>query len=81
MSICTYDNPATWRRECWQDGRLLCFYSANLYFLKVWPIPARLYFFGANIGPWEDGQMVGDPAAMKKIAEDPIAYPRIAWDT
>ena len=28
------------------------------------PIPGHLFFFGANIGPWESGQMVGDPSAV-----------------
>lgn len=62
--ICTYDNPATMARECWQDGKLLCHYQAQLYFLPVWPVPAELYFFGANIGPWKTGQLVGDRGAL-----------------
>lgn len=63
MTVCTYDNPATMRRECWQDGRLIHAYDSALYALMVWPVPARAYFFGANIGDWKAGQMVGDPSA------------------
>ncbi len=64
MSVCTFDNPASFARECWQDGQLVCHYAATLYFLKAWPIPAEHYFFGANIGPWKTGQLVGDPLAI-----------------
>ena len=28
MAVCTYDNPSTMARECWQDVRLLCHYKA-----------------------------------------------------
>ncbi len=65
LHILTYDNPATMRRECWQDGKLLCAYSSILYFLKEWPVPASKYFFGANIGPWKEGQFIGDMEAME----------------
>ena len=27
MSVCTYDNPATMRRECWENGKLVCAYT------------------------------------------------------
>ena len=65
VRTCTYDNPATMARECWQDGRLLCHYSFNILppFAKE-PIPAKHFFFGANIGPWKPGQMVGDADAI-----------------
>jgi hypothetical protein len=66
--VCTYDNPATMSRECWQDGKLICAYKMELFFLKVWPIPADKFFFGANIGDWKTGQMVGNPHAMEAIA-------------
>jgi hypothetical protein len=52
-------------RECWQDGTLLCHYSAEL--LPPYArhsIPGELFFFGANIGPWITGQLIGDPEAM-----------------
>jgi hypothetical protein len=64
MAICVYDNPATMARECWQDGHLLCAYSMQLFFLKT-PIPAKHYFFGANVGPWKTGQMHGEASAMQ----------------
>jgi len=50
-------------RECWQDGKLLCHYSAALFYLPVWPVPAEYFFFGANIGDWKSGQICGDKAA------------------
>ena len=64
MASCTYDNPATMARECWQDGKLIAKYNAALFDLPVWPIPARKFFFGANIGGWKTGQLVGDKSAM-----------------
>jgi len=65
VAVCTIDNPATWRRECWQDGKLLCSYAANLLLIDPCPIPPHLFFFGANIGDWDAGQIVGDPKAMQ----------------
>lgn len=69
MAVCTYDNPATMARECWKDGGLVCHYDCCLLlpFAKE-PIPAENYFFGANIGPWKPGQMVGDAEAMTSNA-------------
>lgn len=65
MSVCTYDNPVSMARECWQDGKRICHYSFDLLppFAKK-PIPGRIFFFGANIGSWKPGQMVGDAKAM-----------------
>lgn len=65
-AVCTYDNPATMMRECWQDGRLLYAYSFKILlpFARRQEIPARLFFFGANIGPWKAGQHVGDMEAI-----------------
>lgn len=66
MSVCTHDNPATMARECWQDGKLLCSYSWLLLIeaIKGQHIPYDKFFFGANIGPWKAGQIVGDPSAI-----------------
>jgi hypothetical protein len=69
VACCTYDNPNTMARECWQDGKLLCRYSASLLERalnpgETQPIPGERLFFGANIGEWSPGQMVGDAAAM-----------------
>jgi hypothetical protein len=70
MAACIYDNPATMARECWQDGELICHYASDLLlpFAKE-PIPAEHFFFGANIGPWKLGQMVGDADSMVSNAE------------
>ena len=65
MSVCTYDNPATMSRECWQDGKLLCKYSAVAMEQKnQWPPPPEKFFFGANVGDWNAGQIIGDSAAI-----------------
>ena len=65
MSVCTYDNPATMARECWQDGELLCSYIYQLFYMRDFPVPRGFFFFGANIGPWIPGQLVGDKSAME----------------
>lgn len=65
MAVCTYDNPATMRRECWQDGELVASYCAMLMHAKHgWPPPPRRFHMGANIGPWKEGQMIGSPDAI-----------------
>lgn len=73
MAVCTYDNPDTMARECWQNGRLVCKYNASLLLrkLRAWetqPVPGDGFFFGANIGPWKAGQLVGDVSAMTNEA-------------
>lgn len=71
MPVCTYDNPNNWRRECWQDGRLVCWYSFEFFFFRDAKIAPEMLFFGANIGPWREGQIVGDERAMKKSPDMP----------
>lgn len=76
MAVCTYDNPATMARECWQDGKLVCSYSAEALLQKSppWqkqPIPPDRFFFGANVGDWKTGQLVGDREAMPNVANQP----------
>ena len=74
MPVCTYDNPKYWRRECWQDGRLVCWYSFGIFLFRDAKIAPESLFFGANIGPWREGQIVGDERAMKKSPDMPGAY-------
>ena len=72
MSVCTYDNPQTMQRECWADGRLLCAYDAGILEpVAKHLIPSQLFFFGANVGPWETGQLIGDPSALPTIMPEP----------
>lgn len=61
--VCTYDNPVTMRRECWQDGQIVRSYAMEVFCLRQ-RIPGRFLFFGANFGEWTTGQIVGDPWAM-----------------
>lgn len=71
MSVCTYDNPATMHRECWQSGRLICCYLfSTLPPFANSPIPSRLFFFGANVGSWKAGQTIGDIAAIAKATPE-----------
>ena len=65
MKVCTYDNPASMARECWANGKLVCHYQMHILpdFTDK-PIPAYRFFFGANIGPWKAGQLVGDSTAI-----------------
>ena len=63
MAVCTIDNEATMARECWQDGLMICSYPARVICSNDWPPPAHCFFMGANIGPWQPGQIIGDIAA------------------
>ena len=69
MHVCTYDNPATMRREVWQDGKEICSYDDHFIDLvHEGKVPSnvlqKVYHMGANIGPWKTGQMVGDAEAI-----------------
>lgn len=65
-AVCVYDNPATMARECWQNGKLMLHYSMTILPPQSKnPIPSEHFFFGANIGPWKEGQLVGDADAME----------------
>lgn len=52
------------QRECWQNKRLLYAYSSELFLLPGQGIPPEHLFFGANIGEWDTGQMIGDEDAI-----------------
>ena len=62
---CTYDNPVTMMRECWQDGRLQAAYSLTSLYQVNGPMPPYLVHMGANIGPWKTGQLFGDSEALE----------------
>lgn len=75
MAVCVYDNPNTFFREVWQDGKLVCAYSAHLLLRKLaaWetqPIPGDKLHFGANIGNWREGQLIGDASAVRSSPPD-----------
>jgi len=59
---CIYDNPATWQRELWVDGRLDCFVTAELLLQKKWPWRSEPP--AAWLKQWEPGSMQGDPEAI-----------------
>lgn len=67
---CVFDNPQTQMRECWHDGRMTASYAFDTLTVNGnWPPPARVFFFGMEIGPWKPGQLVGDRTAMSADAE------------
>ena len=61
--VACYDNPNTMMREAHQDGKIIMGMTA--YMLAMIPddfvMPMIL-----NIGPWDSGQIVGDPKAIDK---------------
>lgn len=59
IKTCAYDNPSTFCRELYVDGKLICHYTAELL-ESVHGIPPRHFHMGANVGPWKSGQIVGD---------------------
>jgi len=56
MAACVHDNPVTWCREYYRDGKLYLSICATALMSKAWPYKAE---------KWEPGRIVGDPAAMK----------------
>ena len=65
MLVCVYDNPATMRRECWQDGVLQASYAAELYALRPRDHVPNYHIGASLLGPdWKTGQMAGDARAM-----------------
>ena len=66
LRTCVYDSPKG-RRECWENGTLI--YAIDALLLVRKGGPGFPIFFGANIGPFETGQIVGDPKAMGKWEE------------
>ena len=63
MVTCVYDNPSTMCRECWVDKKLICSYNFRLFYLAKGFDYGKM-FFGANIGDWKEGQLIGDKEAM-----------------
>jgi len=71
MKTCTYDNPATMARECWQDGELL--YAYSYLILAPYarePIPRGYFFLGAAVGPWNAGKLYGNADAMNEVKKE-----------
>lgn len=67
IRVCVHDSTMM-RRECWENGKLIYAIDAQLLFQKGGP--GFPIFFGANIGEWKTGQIVGDPKAMEKSEEE-----------
>lgn len=61
VNVCTFDNPITMKRECWQDGKLVVAYS---YEVIIEGVPPEYYFFGADVGNWNCGKLRGAVAAL-----------------
>jgi len=63
VKCCVFDNPATWRREAYQDGKMLCDVSAELLLQKGFE-GHRDFPWILNCGPWQEGRLVGDSKAL-----------------
>lgn len=62
--ICVYDNPVTMRRECWQDGTLVCSLSAEMIVDRE-HIPYTAVFMGLDLSwEWKGERYFGDKKAM-----------------
>lgn len=64
VKVCTYDNPVSMRRECWSDGEIIWSCCFTALFRDPFPIPHEKFFFGANVGEWKEGQLIGDVTAV-----------------
>lgn len=67
MSVATFDNPATMARELWQDGNFLGHTTAAQLCIKGFRGFSDCHF-GFNVGPWKEGQIVGDEQAIDPSA-------------
>lgn len=65
MAVAVYDNPATMRREAWQDGRLIADISLELMSIKGFNGHPSM-FFPLNCGKWKHGEIRGDAEAIAK---------------
>lgn len=63
MTVCTYDNSATMRRELYKDGEMIASYSFVLLYSKDITSDD---FSGKNLRPWKEGKLIGDREAMDK---------------
>jgi hypothetical protein len=63
VTACVYDNPATWRREAYQDGKKICDVSAQVLLQKGFK-GHRDFPWILNCGPWQEGKIWGDSAAL-----------------
>jgi hypothetical protein len=61
---CIYDNPATWTRQMWMDGRMICSLSAKILLQREPRWPWRRPPPAAWRAPWQPGQIQGDPKAL-----------------
>lgn len=62
MSSCVYDNPATMSREFYDDGKMVCTYTAELLCSEEMRAMGFTNIFGA--GDWNSGQLIGDIRAL-----------------
>lgn len=75
MKVCVYDNPATWMREAWQDGKLLAAHSATFMASKDFDAYARsgrMPFVLNCSKPFTPGEVVyGDSEAIDPAQPQP----------
>ena len=70
LGRCVYDNPATWRREAWQGGKLLCDVAAEVLLQKGFN-GNKAFPWILNCGPWQEGATWGDKGALIQAMEVP----------
>jgi len=64
--ICVYDNPSTWRREAWCNGKVVSDISAQFLLTKDFK-GGQWFDFRLNCGHWQEGVIqYGDKRAMEK---------------
>lgn len=70
MKTAVYDNPSSFCREAWQDGKLIAYISVGLLMEKGFRGHRRMPFM-LNCGEWETGKVWGDAEAIKSFAAPP----------
>ena len=67
--VAVYDNPDTFCREAWVDGKMTTFVSAHLLESKGFQ-GGSWFPFELNVGRWDAGMIIGDPEAMEPVKEE-----------
>jgi hypothetical protein len=62
--VAVYDNPATYCREGWVDGKMTMHVTAEILTSKGFN-GHRCFPFQLNVGKWREGQILGDPGAIQ----------------
>ena len=65
---CVIDNPLSWRREWWCNGRLIQFISAEVFYQRLMP------HSNAKVRDFTPGEYAGELKALPAKLRDELRY-------